>query len=112
MIKVELTENGGWQSYELTSEQAAELSGANIVEMRGGHNGAWQLRARRPIGKVGAARLGRRGDAVEVRIAPKITIDRLLFLAGYAQQPSAAKWGGPEGAPGGGSRAAPGRAHG
>ena len=92
MIKVELTENGGWQSYELTSEQAAELSGANIVEMRGGHNGAWQLRARRPIGKVGAARLGRRGDAVEVRIAPKITIDRLLFLAGYAQQPSAAKW--------------------
>jgi 5-methylcytosine-specific restriction enzyme subunit McrC len=92
MIKVELTENGGWQSYELTSEQATELSGANIVEMRGGHNGGWQLRARRPIGKVGAARFGRRGDAVEVRIAPKITIDRVLFLAGYAQQPSAAKW--------------------
>ena len=81
MIKVELTENGGWQSYELTSEQATELSGANIVEMRGGHNGGWQLRARRPIGKVGAARFGRRGDAVEVRIAPKITIDRVLFLA-------------------------------
>jgi 5-methylcytosine-specific restriction enzyme subunit McrC len=92
MIEVELKENGGWQNYELTPAQAAELSGAKIVEMRGGRNGAWQLRARRPIGDVGAARFGRRSDAVEVRIAPKITINRLLFLVGYAQQPNAAKW--------------------
>jgi 5-methylcytosine-specific restriction enzyme subunit McrC len=92
MIEVALKENGGWRNYELTSAQAAALRDANIVEMRGGRNGVWQLRARRPIGDVGAARLGRRGDAIEVRIAPKIAIDRLLFLVGYAQQPNAAKW--------------------
>ena len=38
-----------------------------------------------PTGKVGAARIG----DVEVRIAPKLAIGRLLFLAGYAQHGAA-----------------------
>ena len=38
-----------------------------------------------PAGKVGAARIG----DVEVRIAPKLPIRRLLFLVGYAQHGAA-----------------------
>lgn len=51
---------------------------SRIVDVRPDRRlGRWQVRSR---GYVGAARVG----DVEVRIAPKLPVDRLLFLVGFA----------------------------
>jgi 5-methylcytosine-specific restriction enzyme subunit McrC len=92
MIEIMLKEGGNWQPYELTPAQVDELSRTNLVEMQSRRNGKWQLRAHRYTRRVGAVRLGHGAGALEVRIAPKITIARLLFLVGYADQKESARW--------------------
>jgi 5-methylcytosine-specific restriction enzyme subunit McrC len=82
---IRLTEGGSWQEEELTTGQAAALSAAQVVRVAPGPRpGLWSLRDN---GLVGAARVGPVHDAIEVRIEPKLPIDRLFFLLGYARKP-------------------------
>lgn len=81
---VRLTENGDWTHWHLTHEQALTLSQSELVELGPGTAGTWRVRTRAAKGVVGAVRLGRGPGAVELSIVPKIPVDRLLFLLGYA----------------------------
>jgi 5-methylcytosine-specific restriction enzyme subunit McrC len=81
MIRVELSETGT-RRVRLTSEQGRLLADSGLVEASParGEPGFWSVRSRR---KVGVAQVG----DLEVWVAPKLTIDRLLFLVGYALDP-------------------------
>jgi 5-methylcytosine-specific restriction enzyme subunit McrC len=82
---VTLTEGGGWREEELTAGQVAALSAAEVVRIAPGPRpGLWRIRDN---GLIGAARIGPRHDPIEVRIDPKLPIDRLFFLLGYASKP-------------------------
>ncbi len=85
MTVVHLRENGPWTEHELTSEQAGALAAGKLVRVTPGpHSGLWRVCDN---GFVGAARTGPARDPIEVRVQPKIRIDRLFFLLGYAQKP-------------------------
>ena len=72
-----------WREFELTTGEVGELRASGFVQVAdGSRRGFWRLRGAK---YVGAAQIGS-VDSVEVRIEPKVTIDRLLFLVGYAQQ--------------------------
>ncbi|MET9644543.1 McrC family protein [Streptomyces syringium] len=91
---VDVAEGGGWSAWILTAAQVDTLSSEDarkIIEIRPAGRGAdrsrWELKARRT---VGAVMLGTAEGAVQLRIAPKITVDRLLYLLAYA--PRWARW--------------------
>ncbi|MEI5098023.1 hypothetical protein RB200_04420 [Streptomyces sp. PmtG] len=91
---VDVAEGGGWSAWTLTAAQVDTLSSEDarkLIEVRPAGRGAvrsrWELRARRT---VGAVRLGTAAGAVQLRIAPKVTVDRLLYLLAYA--PRWARW--------------------
>ncbi len=93
MIEIALKEGDPWSApHRLTTAQATELDAAEAVKMRRTGNGMWQLRARPHTPLVGAVRLGQGEGEVQLRIAPKISIARLLFLVEYAHQPNSATW--------------------
>jgi 5-methylcytosine-specific restriction enzyme subunit McrC len=93
MIEIALKEGDPWSApRRLTGAQLTELNAAEAVQTRPAGNGMWQLRTRRQAPLVGAVRLGRGESEVQLRIAPKISIARLLFLVEYAQQPKSATW--------------------
>ncbi|MDT0321548.1 McrC family protein [Streptomyces millisiae] len=73
--------------HTLTNGQAKLLGDSRLVDISpaAGDN-RWQVRARTNSPKVGAVRLGRGADAIELRIAPKIAVDRVMFLLGYASE--------------------------
>jgi 5-methylcytosine-specific restriction enzyme subunit McrC len=72
-----------WREFELTSAEVGELRASGFVQVeRTSRDGSWRVRGGR---YVGAAVIGS-VDQVEVRIKPKVTTDRLLFLVGYAEQ--------------------------
>jgi 5-methylcytosine-specific restriction enzyme subunit McrC len=77
---LELTENGPPVVRHLDDHQGALLEAAGVINTRRLGGGAWELSA---AAKVGATRIG---DLV-VRIHPKVQVDRLLFLLGYARNP-------------------------
>jgi 5-methylcytosine-specific restriction enzyme subunit McrC len=78
-----LVEGGGQVEVELTGTQASLLASTKIVQVTPGpRTGLWLVRDN---ARVGTARIGTGMDAVTVSIRPKVTIDRLLFLIGYAQ---------------------------
>jgi 5-methylcytosine-specific restriction enzyme subunit McrC len=84
MMRIELQENTRGLDVELTPDQAGLLAASGVVEVTrrpGRRPGVWRVRAKR---LVGSARFGSGPAAIEVRIAPKIDIARLLFLVGYA----------------------------
>lgn len=82
MIRIELREGAPYQEVPLTPAQAAVLADSEVIEVaRGPRRGVSRVRAKRLIG---SARFGSGPDMIEVRIAPKIDIHRLLFLVGYA----------------------------
>lgn len=73
-----LRENDPWREAALGTAHATALAASQLVRiMPGARPGLWLVRDN---GLVGAARVGPAGDAVEVRIAPKTRVDRLLFL--------------------------------
>jgi 5-methylcytosine-specific restriction enzyme subunit McrC len=75
---IALAETGPAVECALSSAQAQVLARSGVVEVRPGDAaGVWRVRAGR---YVGAARVG----DLEVWIAPKVAVDRLLFLVGYA----------------------------
>ncbi|MGH3239774.1 MAG: McrC family protein [Spirillospora sp.] len=85
MTVVRLRENGPWTEHELTPEQATALAAAGLARVAPGPRpGLWRVRDN---GLVGAARIGRGRDPIEIRVEPKTPIDRLLFLLGHAQNP-------------------------
>lgn len=78
MTVIALTEAGPVVEHRLSAGQALALTRSRLVEVRPGRGpDRWRLRADR---YVGAARVG----DLEVWIAPKLPVDRLLFLVGYA----------------------------
>jgi 5-methylcytosine-specific restriction enzyme subunit McrC len=81
VTRVELTENGHTQAW-LTPQQGSRLAASGVLTAAPSpyQPGLWDLAT---TGTVGAARIG----DVEVWIAPKLTIQRLLFLIGYAIDP-------------------------
>jgi 5-methylcytosine-specific restriction enzyme subunit McrC len=81
MMRVELAETGSAQ-VALSAEQGRRLAASEIVTATPSpfDPRLWDVAAR---GKVGVALVG----DVEVWIAPKLPIDRLLFLVGYAADP-------------------------
>jgi len=78
---IELTETEPAQAW-LTAEQGRRLAATEVVRaVPSPHQtGLWDIA---PAGKVGVARVG----DLEVWIAPKLRIDRLLFLLGDAANP-------------------------
>ncbi|OLT24065.1 hypothetical protein BJF79_14000 [Actinomadura sp. CNU-125] len=84
-MTVRLQEGAGWVERELTDRQAAVLGASGLVRITNGPRaGVWRLR---DDGLVGSARVGGPNDAVDLHVAPKTPIDRLVFLLGYAQRP-------------------------
>ena len=83
LARVDLKEAGGWTVHRLTDGQARTLSRSELTHLRpSGTPGHWQVRAR---DQVGAVRLGTGPDsAVQLRIAPKVTVDRILPLLSHA----------------------------
>jgi 5-methylcytosine-specific restriction enzyme subunit McrC len=64
----------------LTNLEAAALNRSDLVEARPMISGGWSVSAR---GSVGAVRIG----DLDVQVRPKIGINRLVFLLGYAANP-------------------------
>ncbi|RNL86921.1 McrC family protein [Halostreptopolyspora alba] len=83
MTPIELTEYRPLTGVGLTAEQAAALVTCDLVSLKPDPAGTWTLTADK--GLVGAARVATRDADVELRIAPKLPIRRVLFLLGYAQ---------------------------
>lgn len=81
MIRVELPELGR-RTVRLTPEQGRRLATSGVVSAAPSayEVDAWDVAALR---RVGVARVG----DVEVWIQPKLAVDRLLFLVGYARDP-------------------------
>jgi len=80
MTRIELTELGPDTDWRLTPAQGRRLARSGVVRAAPSPYDpqSWLVG---PPGKVGVARIG----DVEVSITPKVSIGRLLFLAGYAQ---------------------------
>ena len=85
MTTVELDELGPPVERPLTADQGRALAGSGVVAAMPSafRSGSWLISA---AGKVGAARVG----DMEIHIKPKISVARLLFLAGYSWH--AAAW--------------------
>ena len=81
MTRVELPELGS-ATVRLTPEQGRRLARSGVVSASPSayEPGVWEVGALR---RVGVARVGE----VEVWIDPKLPVDRLLFLIGYARDP-------------------------
>ena len=81
MIRIEVAETGRTRA-RLNTEQGRRLAASGLVAAAPSpyDPGSWDLTS---TGKVGVARVG----DVEIWITPKLPIDRLLFLVGYAADP-------------------------
>ncbi|GAA1461880.1 McrC family protein [Nocardiopsis exhalans] len=84
--RIDLTETGPGALLALTPPQVATLTAAaHLVRVEsGGAPGRWRLSARQ---RVGAVRLGSGEGAVELRIRPKVAVDRLMYLLGFGSGP-------------------------
>ncbi|MFJ4710248.1 McrC family protein [Streptomyces anulatus] len=85
---VRLREGEPWSEWPLTSEQVGELDRSELTDIRAtSRAGVYRLRAR---DMVGAVRLGHGPGRVRLSIGPKIPVDRLMYLLGYA--PERLRW--------------------
>ncbi|SFK38936.1 McrC family protein [Streptomyces pini] len=90
---VELAEGDDWSTWALTTAQLDTLRtrAEKIVDIqpaeRGSEGWRWRLKAKRTVGTV---RFGSGEDAVQLRITPKVPVDRLLHLLAHA--PDRARW--------------------
>jgi 5-methylcytosine-specific restriction enzyme subunit McrC len=83
MRRLTLAEAGDPQRAPLSDAEAAILVSTGLAETaRTETSGVWQLRAGR---KVGTLQIG---QDLQVTVAPKVPIDRLVFMMGYARDPS------------------------
>lgn len=84
-VQLDLRETDGWTTHALDRDVADLLTVSNLVEIRPvvvvtGRR-RWEVRA---AGMVGAAVLSGPGVQVDLRVAPKVAVARLLFLMSYA----------------------------
>ncbi len=88
MKLIELRETAPWGAFDLSIDevQALQTSGLVDVQPDPAIAGGWQLRA---SGNVGAAVIQSGTASIDLRVAPKIDVSRLLFLMGYTQSPKA-----------------------
>jgi len=83
MRRLTLAEVGESQRAPLSDAEAAILVSTGLAETaRTETNGVWQVRAGR---KVGTLQIG---QTLQVTVTPKVEIDRLVFMMGYARAPS------------------------
>ncbi|MFF4763881.1 McrC family protein [Streptomyces sp. NPDC001292] len=81
---VRLKEADGWSEWQLTPEQIVALDESEHVKVRPSRRPGWcRIEAR---DRVGAARVGRGPAQVRLSVAPKVPVDRLLHLLGYAEE--------------------------
>lgn len=93
MIEIALKEGAGLcEPYSLTPGQQAAMHAVKYVTPKLTSDGRWQFRTRQQSPLVGAIRLGRGDDSVLLRITPKISITRLMYLVEYARQNKSADW--------------------
>jgi len=79
-MRIDLREYGDSAFARLDPVQAQALRTTGLVDvLPGGTAGEFELR---PQGRVGAVVCG----ATEVRVAPKVTIDRLVFMLGHSRR--------------------------
>lgn len=83
MTRIELTEYVPLPGVGLAPEQAAALAACDLVTVKPDPAGTWTLTADK--GLVGAVAVGTGQAALELRLAPKLPVGRVLFLLGYAQ---------------------------
>jgi 5-methylcytosine-specific restriction enzyme subunit McrC len=77
-MRIDLREYGNSAFVRLDAAQAQALRSTGLVDvLPGGIAGEFELR---PQGRVGAVVCG----ATEIRVAPKVTIDRLVFMLGHS----------------------------
>jgi 5-methylcytosine-specific restriction enzyme subunit McrC len=79
MRRIELAEHQTLGSVALSRQEAARLQGTPALTLTPSAGGAeaWDLRAAHLVGVI-------QSEDLEVRIHPKVPVDRLLFLLGYA----------------------------
>lgn len=80
METLRLTEGAGAVRCELAPDVARALADSRIVDVAPAGARQWNVTAGR---KVGVTRVG----DLQVEIAPKVPVDRLVFMMGYAQKP-------------------------
>ncbi|MEU8102196.1 hypothetical protein AB0C18_00545 [Nonomuraea muscovyensis] len=91
--RIDLTEGGDWSTWTLTGPQIDTLRAFDkLLDLRPSGRASdgrqrFRLKAKRTIG---AARLGLGDGVVQLRIAPKVPVDRLLYLLTYT--PDRADW--------------------
>lgn len=83
--ELELAESGATVVRHLSGGQVAALAAVgDLVSLTPVSPGVWRIGGKR---KVGAVVLGQGADALRLRIRPKLPVERLLFLAGFAKNP-------------------------
>ncbi|MFF3738216.1 McrC family protein [Streptomyces sp. NPDC002566] len=79
-----MKEADGWREWQLTPEQIVALDESELVRVRPSRRIGWcRLEAR---DRVGVARVGHGRAQVQLSVTPKVTVDRLLYLLGYADE--------------------------
>jgi 5-methylcytosine-specific restriction enzyme subunit McrC len=83
---IELKEGGDWVYHPtLTDIQADAVRAFGHVDIKR-ESGSWRVKAKSgPHGWAGFVRIGTGVDAVEIRVEPKVPIQRLLYLVGYTR---------------------------
>lgn len=82
MRRLELTEGAPAQGIELTEAEARAVAVSEIAELnRASGETGWQIAPGRKIGVVQV-------DDLQISVTPKIPVERLIFLMGYATAPA------------------------
>lgn len=84
LLTLDLQENADWIECDLAPAHSDVLSLCDLVDIRpaGASRGTWALKARNSVGAATLESAG--GVRIDLRIVPKVGIDRLLFMMGYA----------------------------
>ncbi len=83
MNAVELKAWGSTLATGLPEKDVRALAASRVVDVSPGwHSGTWEIRAGPQVGVL-------RAGGTQVRIRPRITIARLIYLLGYVQDPKA-----------------------
>jgi 5-methylcytosine-specific restriction enzyme subunit McrC len=81
-IRLDLREIDEWRVVPISTAHADLLAASEAVAVRPFGRGTWQVRAN---SWVGAAVLGESGGVqIDLRVEPKVAIERLLFLLSYS----------------------------
>lgn len=83
-LQIRLKENGQPDDVALAADMAAALAASGLVTVEPRPAGVYRVT---PGAQVGTLRLRRSDDEVDVEVAPKVGIARLLFLLAYARDP-------------------------